>query len=455
MVIVKMRKTVRPLIFSMLSLAFFFNPPNLYGDEESTALSSVRELAHRLENSLKESTHITRRVAIIDFEDLNTKSQELNLGKVLSEMLTVEILKSGEYEVVERNQLKGVMRELRLGLAGIIDSSSAKEVGRILGADAIIGGSITEVGNFFNISARVIDVETARILIAEEKEIKQDELITVSATFADLRKYPITAGFMSALLPGWGQFYNDEPIKGSLILAVQLASVGSIIYSHYQANGLMESYRKNTPGAVGSYEQAEGWYTLRDALFLTSLGILTYAVGDAIIGAWLYQGDDGIEPEDKLRDAWQSANLKGDLLAEEVLGISKSTSDEPLRKEFDTKEGPEIIGITEYESLKKDPVVGASLSLFPGVVLHGTGNIYAGDIETGLWLLGFEGLSIAMLGLSLGFTDSFPDPSIAIGTLVTGVFLFIGTWIQDIVTTQSVIREHNEDVLRIYEVRVP
>jgi TolB-like protein/TM2 domain-containing membrane protein YozV len=448
-----MKKIAMSLMFLMLPLGLFFNATDLRADEESAALSGVRELAGQIGKSLRDSTHITRRVAVIDFEDLTTKSEELNLGKALSEMLTTEILKSGEYEVVERSQLNGVMRELRLGLAGIIDSSTAKEVGRIIGADAIIGGSVTEIGNYFSISARVIDVETARILTAQEMEIEQDELITVSTRFVVLRKYPITAGLMSAVVPGWGQFYNDEPLKGGLILGTQLLSVGGILYSHYRADRLMDSYRQNTPSSVGYYKEADRWYAIRDALFLASLGISAYAVGDAIAGAWLYGGGDDLKPEEKLRDLWERANLKDDLLAEEVLGNSKRVSEQPEVEEIDGKKNLEIIDIEDYESLKKDRTIATFLALFPGMLLHGIGNFYAGDTQTGLWLLGLEGLSIAMMGLGSLTFPSAPDP--AIGALVIGELVFIATWVYDIILTQSALERYNENLSKRYEVRVP
>ncbi len=52
-------------------------------------------------------------------------------------------VKTDFYQVIERDQLEKVLREQRLSLSGAIDESSAAEVGRLLGLDAIIMGSVS------------------------------------------------------------------------------------------------------------------------------------------------------------------------------------------------------------------------------------------------------------------------------------------------------------------------
>ena len=55
----------------------------------------------------------------------------------------VKGVKTDFYQVIERDQLEKVLKEQRLSLSGAIDESSAAEVGRILGLDAIIMGSVS------------------------------------------------------------------------------------------------------------------------------------------------------------------------------------------------------------------------------------------------------------------------------------------------------------------------
>ena len=55
----------------------------------------------------------------------------------------VKGVKTDFYQIIERDQLQKVLREQRLSLSGAIDESSAAEVGRLLGLDVIIMGTVS------------------------------------------------------------------------------------------------------------------------------------------------------------------------------------------------------------------------------------------------------------------------------------------------------------------------
>lgn len=65
-----------------------------------------------------------------------------------------------------------VLGELELSLSGISDPKAAKEVGKMLAADAIVVGTVSEVGNDFLINIRLVDVEKAVILAAASTNMK-------------------------------------------------------------------------------------------------------------------------------------------------------------------------------------------------------------------------------------------------------------------------------------------
>ena len=58
-------------------------------------------------------------------------------------------------------------------------------------------------------------------------------------------KYGLDAGFRSAIIPGWGQFYKSKNTKGFIFMGVAVASIGSFLYSqnkyNYNINRLEES----------------------------------------------------------------------------------------------------------------------------------------------------------------------------------------------------------------------
>jgi len=62
----------------------------------------------------------------------------------LTQMLTTALASNPEFIVVERAQLEKVLTEQQLGGSGKVEAASAPSVGRLLGAQALITGDITE-----------------------------------------------------------------------------------------------------------------------------------------------------------------------------------------------------------------------------------------------------------------------------------------------------------------------
>lgn len=112
------------------------------------------------------------KIGIIEFQSLNEEAKKDNLGKIVSEMLTTSFVNSESFKIIEREQLQKVVQEFQLSQSGIIDTSYAKQIGKIAGADAIVTGSVTKIGNDLRLDARIIDVESGIILTAEKSEGK-------------------------------------------------------------------------------------------------------------------------------------------------------------------------------------------------------------------------------------------------------------------------------------------
>jgi TolB-like protein len=114
------------------------------------------------------------KIGIIEFQSLNDEAKKDNLGKIVSEMLTTSFVNSESFKIIEREQLQKVIKEFQLSQSGIIDTSYAKQIGKIAGADAIVTGSVTKIGNDLRLDARIIDIESGIILTAEKSVGKVD-----------------------------------------------------------------------------------------------------------------------------------------------------------------------------------------------------------------------------------------------------------------------------------------
>lgn len=114
------------------------------------------------------------KIGILEFQSLNDEAKKDSLGKIISEILTTSFVNSQSFKIIEREQLQKVLKEFNLSQSGIIDTSYAKKIGKITGADAIITGSVIKIGSSLRLDARIIDVESGIILTAEKCTGKLD-----------------------------------------------------------------------------------------------------------------------------------------------------------------------------------------------------------------------------------------------------------------------------------------
>ncbi len=98
------------------------------------------------------------RVAVIDFDN-RTDWWGQQLGKSAAGQLTVALVRSGEFVVLERQQVEAVYDEWARGQSGAVTPQSAMEIGRLLGAEYLITGEFTN----FNINERGGRLDTGRL----------------------------------------------------------------------------------------------------------------------------------------------------------------------------------------------------------------------------------------------------------------------------------------------------
>jgi len=114
----------------------------------------------------------TPRIAVLEFPSLTGELPAL--GRFMTEKLITDLVQNDSCNVVERLSIDAILKEQRLGTTGLIDSSTVKRVGGILGADYLITGSITDIGDAYRVNLRVLAVENARIATASQWSITKN-----------------------------------------------------------------------------------------------------------------------------------------------------------------------------------------------------------------------------------------------------------------------------------------
>lgn len=86
------------------------------------------------------------RVAVIEFKDKTSRYTWYQAGQAAQDMFVTELVKSGKYRVIDREQLDAILREKNLSLSGEIDPKTAVKAGKLLGVEYLVTGALTELG---------------------------------------------------------------------------------------------------------------------------------------------------------------------------------------------------------------------------------------------------------------------------------------------------------------------
>jgi TolB-like protein len=122
-------------------------------------------------------------VAVLDFDSVNSNELPENIHRTVPEWLSASLVKANRFHVLERNRLQVLLSEkLRQNLA-VFDQDKVGEYSSLIGANAIVYGSIihrgSRPGSLFarlfseedqgaiEISAKVVDLATGEIILSD------------------------------------------------------------------------------------------------------------------------------------------------------------------------------------------------------------------------------------------------------------------------------------------------
>ncbi len=94
-----------------------------------------------------------KRVAVFDFDYATVHrdvaalfGSDVDVGKGISDLLVKRLVQDGTYSVIERKAMNKILAEQNFSNSDRANPNSAAKIGKLLGVDAIIVGSITQFG---------------------------------------------------------------------------------------------------------------------------------------------------------------------------------------------------------------------------------------------------------------------------------------------------------------------
>ncbi len=152
-----------------LGLFLFFTEPAYPQDLRA----GVEQLAAQIAKGAPQGKQL--RVALADFPDLQGVTSDL--GRYIASRLTTRLAQDPRFFVIERQRLGQVLAELKFSMSDLVDPAKAKQLGRMVGVEAIVVGTVSDLGNQVDIDARMIDIETNRMLLGASTTISKDQVV--------------------------------------------------------------------------------------------------------------------------------------------------------------------------------------------------------------------------------------------------------------------------------------
>jgi len=102
-------------------------------------------LAH--ESAIDVDTIPDNTIAVVDFDDTHLPPDLAPISKGLAEFTAMDLAKIKSLKVVDRLKIDAIMNELKLGASGYVNPATAPRMGRLMGSNRIVTGTVLGIGD--------------------------------------------------------------------------------------------------------------------------------------------------------------------------------------------------------------------------------------------------------------------------------------------------------------------
>ena len=127
---------------------------------------AIREAARTIENNVQAG----QKIAVLNFTSPTEQFSEYVIDE-----LSIQLANGKKFVVVDRRELELIRQEERFQLSGEVSDESAQSIGKKLGAQLVISGSLTSMGNAYRFRIRVLNVESAAVETGSTADLSTGE----------------------------------------------------------------------------------------------------------------------------------------------------------------------------------------------------------------------------------------------------------------------------------------
>jgi len=134
-----------------------------------------KALSNELKEIAKRDFGASGKATVIVIADFATVEGKITrFSRYIADKLTPYFARSKNFSVLERALIDKVIQEHKFQASPFVDEDSTQEFGKLLGAETIVTGTISELGNAFYINTKAVDVTKGNILSSLDVEIRRN-----------------------------------------------------------------------------------------------------------------------------------------------------------------------------------------------------------------------------------------------------------------------------------------
>ncbi|MDR0784833.1 MAG: hypothetical protein LBE74_02985, partial [Treponema sp.] len=143
----------KPTVTALFMLCFI----GLFGTAHAQTLVSLDQAIRNIAVGIEDKLEKDARIIILD---VNTTSKRLS--DYIIDELAASVTASGKLIVLDRKNLDLIKEEMKFQLSGEVSDESMQSIGQKLGAQSIIAGIGEDIGDYYRVRFRTLEVVSAR-----------------------------------------------------------------------------------------------------------------------------------------------------------------------------------------------------------------------------------------------------------------------------------------------------
>ncbi len=194
----------------------------------------------------------------------------------IPEFLKSELNQAVELTIVERQQLESVLNEQALSMTGLMDSTAAQTIGKMVGAQYIIGGKINQSGKWIRIDARIVQVATGEVKSVSVRSRDDQHVQEMVSLLANNIRNKLTGKPEYRSRVVLGQDHTLYFLGATVVLGAGTVLANNTYQDYlakYHQAGLLSEFDKQ-------YNQANRWHNARTvfiSLTATAAAVTLYS----------------------------------------------------------------------------------------------------------------------------------------------------------------------------------